>query len=78
MNKITPVILSGDSGTRRGPLSHAGFPKQFLVLSGFTSLFQKVVAAFITKPVQYKFKELLGWSSVIPMYFSFVANKCCM
>jgi mannose-1-phosphate guanylyltransferase/mannose-6-phosphate isomerase len=36
MNKIsiTPVILCGGSGTRLWPLSRAGFPKQFLVLSG--------------------------------------------
>jgi hypothetical protein len=34
MNKITPVILCGGSGTRLLPLSRAVFPKQFLVLSG--------------------------------------------
>lgn len=43
MNKITPVILCGGSGTRLWPLSRAGFPKQFLVLSGTTSLFQQAV-----------------------------------
>lgn len=43
MNKITPVILCGGSGTRLWPLSRAGFPKQFLVLSGATSLFQQAV-----------------------------------
>ena len=42
--KITPVILSGGSGTRLWPLSRAGFPKQFLVLSGTTSLFQQAIA----------------------------------
>lgn len=42
--KITPVILCGGSGTRLWPLSRAGFPKQFLVLSGTTSLFQQAVA----------------------------------
>jgi len=41
--KITPVILCGGSGTRLWPLSRAGFPKQFLVLSGTTSLFQQAV-----------------------------------
>lgn len=40
---ITPVILCGGSGTRLWPLSRAGFPKQFLVLSGTNSLFQQVV-----------------------------------
>jgi mannose-1-phosphate guanylyltransferase/mannose-6-phosphate isomerase len=43
MIKITPVILCGGSGTRLWPLSRAGFPKQFLVLSGTTSLFQQAV-----------------------------------
>lgn len=43
MIKITPVILCGGSGTRLWPLSRAGFPKQFLVLSGTSSLFQQAV-----------------------------------
>jgi len=43
MSKIAvqPVIMAGGSGTRLWPLSRAGFPKQFLVLSGNTSLFQQ-------------------------------------
>ncbi len=41
--KVTPVILCGGSGSRLWPLSRAGFPKQFLVLSGTTSLFQQAV-----------------------------------
>ncbi len=40
---VTPVILCGGSGTRLWPLSRAGFPKQFLVLSGKNSLFQQAV-----------------------------------
>jgi mannose-1-phosphate guanylyltransferase/mannose-6-phosphate isomerase len=40
---ITPVILCGGSGTRLWPLSRAAFPKQFLVLSGKTTLFQQAV-----------------------------------
>jgi mannose-1-phosphate guanylyltransferase/mannose-6-phosphate isomerase len=46
MNKIAvqPVVMAGGSGTRLWPLSRAGFPKQFLVLSGNTSLFQQAVA----------------------------------
>ncbi len=40
---VTPVILCGGSGTRLWPLSRSGFPKQFLVLSGKTSLFQQAV-----------------------------------
>ncbi len=46
MNKISvqPVVMAGGSGTRLWPLSRAGFPKQFLVLSGNTSLFQQAVS----------------------------------
>ena len=40
---VLPVVLCGGSGTRLWPLSRAGFPKQFLVLSGTTSLFQQAV-----------------------------------
>ena len=43
MDIIVPVILCGGSGTRLWPLSRAGFPKQFLVLSGTTSLFQQAI-----------------------------------
>lgn len=43
MHHVVPVILCGGSGTRLWPLSRAGFPKQFLVLSGTTSLFQQAV-----------------------------------
>jgi mannose-1-phosphate guanylyltransferase/mannose-6-phosphate isomerase len=41
---VQPVIMAGGSGTRLWPLSRAGFPKQFLVLSGNTSLFQQAVS----------------------------------
>ena len=41
MIQITPVILCGGSGTRLWPLSRAGFPKQFLSLTGVESLFQQ-------------------------------------
>ena len=41
--KIVPVILCGGSGSRLWPLSRAGFPKQFLVLSGTASLFQQAI-----------------------------------
>lgn len=44
LNTIIPVILCGGSGTRLWPLSRAGFPKQFLVLSGTeNSLFQQAI-----------------------------------
>lgn len=38
---VFPVILCGGSGTRLWPLSRAGFPKQFLCLTGADSLFQQ-------------------------------------
>ncbi len=41
---VQPVIMAGGSGTRLWPLSRAGYPKQFLVLSGNTSLFQQAAA----------------------------------
>ena len=37
-----PVFLCGGSGTGLWPLSRAGFPKQFLSLTGKESLFQQV------------------------------------
>ena len=40
-SKVQPVILCGGSGTRLWPLSRAGFPKQFLCLTGVDSLFQQ-------------------------------------
>lgn len=40
MIKVMPIILCGGSGTRLWPLSRAGFPKQFLCLTGKESLFQ--------------------------------------
>lgn len=43
MPDVRPVILCGGSGTRLWPLSRAGFPKQFLCLTGVESLFQQAV-----------------------------------
>ncbi|MGX4640648.1 mannose-1-phosphate guanylyltransferase/mannose-6-phosphate isomerase [Massilia sp. SYSU DXS3249] len=43
MINITPVVLCGGTGSRLWPLSRAGMPKQFLVLSGNFSLFQEAV-----------------------------------
>lgn len=39
--KVQPVIICGGSGARLWPLSRAGFPKQFLCLTGADSLFQQ-------------------------------------
>jgi mannose-1-phosphate guanylyltransferase/mannose-6-phosphate isomerase len=44
---VAPVVMAGGSGTRLWPLSRAGFPKQFLVLAGNTSLFQQAVARLV-------------------------------
>ena len=44
---VLPVVMAGGSGTRLWPLSRAGFPKQFLVLSGETSLFQQATARLL-------------------------------
>ena len=41
---VQPVIMAGGSGTRLWPLSRAGFPKQFLVLAGNSSLFQQAAS----------------------------------
>ncbi len=48
MIKVTPVILCGGSGTRLWPLSRAGFPKQFLSLTGTESLFQQAAQRLVT------------------------------
>jgi len=47
MIKVTPVILCGGSGTRLWPLSRAGFPKQFLSLTGKESLFQQAARRLV-------------------------------
>jgi mannose-1-phosphate guanylyltransferase/mannose-6-phosphate isomerase len=44
---IQPVILCGGSGTRLWPLSRAGFPKQFLCLTGAESLFQQAAQRLV-------------------------------
>ena len=43
---ILPIIIAGGSGTRLWPLSRSGFPKQFLVLGGKETLFQKACLRF--------------------------------
>ena len=53
--KVQPVILCGGSGTRLWPLSRAGFPKQFLCLTGEDSLFQQAAKRLMnlqTKEIQ--------------------------
>ena len=48
MHAVTPVILCGGSGTRLWPLSRTGFPKQFLCLSGSSSLFQQAAQRLVS------------------------------
>ncbi len=48
MHNIQPVILCGGSGTRLWPLSRAGFPKQFLCLTGDESLFQEAARRLVS------------------------------
>ena len=43
---ITPVILSGGSGTRLWPISRQSNPKQFSNFFGEKSLFQKTILRF--------------------------------
>ena len=49
--KITPVILSGGSGTRLWPLSTPEKPKQFLALTGPHSMFQLTVERCADKDI---------------------------
>lgn len=44
MTRITPVILSGGSGTRLWPLSTAAKPKQFHALTGTATMFAQTLA----------------------------------
>ena len=44
---LQPVVMAGGSGTRLWPLSRAGYPKQFLVLSGNRSLLQQATARLV-------------------------------
>ena len=43
-SEIQPVILAGGSGTRLWPLSNERYPKQFLRLTGETSLLQQTLS----------------------------------
>ena len=43
MSKLTPVILSGGSGTRLWPLSRPEYPKQYLSLLGENTMLQETI-----------------------------------
>lgn len=47
---LIPLILSGGSGTRLWPVSRKNLPKQFLSLTGESTLFQQTVARALTLP----------------------------
>ncbi|AGT09807.1 mannose-1-phosphate guanylyltransferase [Paracoccus aminophilus JCM 7686] len=48
VNQVTPVLLSGGSGTRLWPLSRKSYPKQFAPIMGEQSLFQQAALRFAT------------------------------
>ena len=50
--KITPVILSGGSGTRLWPMSTPDHPKQFLPLTSAETMFQQTLAR-VDDPARY-------------------------
>ncbi|UXH80809.1 mannose-1-phosphate guanylyltransferase/mannose-6-phosphate isomerase [Roseateles amylovorans] len=55
--------MAGGSGTRLWPLSRAGYPKQFLVLSGNTSLFQQAadrLAALSAEDIEVAAPVIVG------------------
>src|SRR5690242_5414631 len=45
-HKITPVLLSGGSGTRLWPVSRSVYPKQLLPMIGEQTMFQETVQRF--------------------------------
>jgi mannose-1-phosphate guanylyltransferase/mannose-6-phosphate isomerase len=73
---VLPVILCGGSGARLWPLSRAGFPKQFLALSGNnqnTSLFQEAVGRL--KQIGSKFSSITSSTSITLSSTLIVTNE---
>jgi mannose-1-phosphate guanylyltransferase/mannose-6-phosphate isomerase len=71
---VTQVILCSVSGTRLWPFSRSGFPKQFLVLSGKTSLFQQAVG-----PVNAMVSDDISVGEILVMsseYQHWVKKQC--
>lgn len=60
---VRPVIMAGGSGTRLWPLSRAAYPKQFLILSGNSSLFQQAatrLAALAADDLSVSGPDIIG------------------
>lgn len=57
---VQPVILAGGSGTRLWPLSRATYPKQFLALSGESTLFQLATQRLKTLPGVNRSPTIVG------------------
>ena len=50
MSNITPILLSGGSGTRLWPLSRSLYPKQLLPVAADRTMFQETAARFLERP----------------------------
>ena len=50
MKKITPVLLSGGSGTRLWPVSRSLYPKQLLPIAAKATMFQETARRFAGSP----------------------------
>ena len=48
MEKVTPIILAGGSGTRLWPISRKSYPKQFSGMFGDNSLFQQTTLRLLS------------------------------
>ena len=76
MINVTPVILCGGSGTRLWPLSRAGFPKQFLSLTGNESLFQQAAQRLLALGAEDTFRLLSPSSLLAKTIASWRQNSC--
>ena len=58
MHHIQPVTLCEGSGTRLRPLSRAGFPKQFLCLTGTESLYRQVAKRLMSLTFKGNYSDI--------------------
>lgn len=54
IERITPIILAGGTGSRLHPVSTQNHPKQFLRLSDDKSLFEKTCERFLKRPLLFR------------------------